>query len=64
MSRRFINLAIVLFFLALVSYAVTWSIRSGSTYALILSILSLAAGTHFFYLLRQLDKQTDSDGEI
>ncbi|RYY60361.1 MAG: hypothetical protein EOO05_10160 [Chitinophagaceae bacterium] len=64
MSRRFINRAIVLAFLALVSYAITWSIRSGSISALVLSILSLAAGIHFIYLLGQLKKQADSDPGI
>ncbi|MET0635149.1 MAG: hypothetical protein ABWZ25_03910 [Chitinophagaceae bacterium] len=64
MSRKLINRAILLCFLALVSYAITWSIQSRSTSGLILSILSLAAGIHFCYLLGQLKKQTDSDPDM
>ncbi|RYY53389.1 MAG: hypothetical protein EOO09_18210 [Chitinophagaceae bacterium] len=64
MSRRFINRLIVLSFLALVSYAITWAVRSGSTSGLILSLVSLAAGIHFIYLLKQLARGAESDPEL
>ena len=57
MSRRLINRVIILSFLALVTFSISWSIQTGSTTGLILSMVSLATGLHFIYLLRQLNRQ-------
>lgn len=63
MSRRSINRIILLSYLVLISYAITGSIQTGSNTGLILSLVSLAAGVHFYYLLNQLRKGAESDPE-
>lgn len=61
MSRQFLNRALIIGFLVLVSYAVANGIRTGSIIGIVLSLVALGAGGYFFYLLAKMKQQLEQE---